>query len=254
MTKAASAKPKKPISGAKATRSPAGPKSKVNKPAKVAAATAASPTSKAKAISRTKRAKADPVATGAETPRTVPASPVDVVAAPARKALPAPASRIPPTPCATSPTIALGSSKPATPPPPPSPTQSPREPPSGIKRPAVAAPPGNLGTISLSPPPAPPAVKVVPVFERTITEEENRESFLTIEKKWLPKLPKSGTYFELVRGKNTRKVTIDGSPCTCRGEPHEHYRIVMPLEDLPIGAKATFRLVRPDRLTLEIAA
>jgi hypothetical protein len=93
------------------------------------------------------------------------------------------------------------------------------------------------------------------VLTRKITGEESNDSFVTVEKVWLKHLPALGQEFTLVRGNSTRRVAIQSYPCTCRGEdkPHEHYQIRLPLENLPEGRTVTLRVLRPDKVAMEIA-
>lgn len=103
--------------------------------------------------------------------------------------------------------------------------------------------------------PASPKPKAKPVFSRKIGAEESDEGYLLVEKAWLKALPPVGDLFELVVGGSTRKVTVAAVPCDppCRQPPHDHYRISLPLMDLPVGATATMRVVAATKVTLEIA-
>lgn len=92
------------------------------------------------------------------------------------------------------------------------------------------------------------------VMQRKIGEEEAEDGFLFVEKAWLSKLPAPGTPFYLMVGKTQLKTKIaESEPCTCRQPEHRHYRIPLPLMNPVLGATATLRVVKGDKLVLEYA-
>jgi hypothetical protein len=81
-------------------------------------------------------------------------------------------------------------------------------------------------------------------YERKVSSEEERESYLLVEKSALGFFPSPGTPFELETPKGKRRATVASQPCTCRGpeKPHEHYFIRL---ETPLAKGSRARIEAP---------